>query len=57
MVIIPLICLFGPDISLYPAKAGITIAELYADGGAAAIWSTYVKYIGAGAIAQPVGRI
>ena len=51
MVIIPLICLFGPDISLYPAKAGITIAELYADGGAAAIWSTYVKYIGAGAIA------
>ena len=51
MVIIPLICLFGPDISTYPAAEGVTIAELYANGGAAAIWSTYVKYIGAGAIA------
>lgn len=51
MVIIPLICLFGPDISLYPAAEGVTIAQLYAGGGAAAIWSTYVKYIGAGAIA------
>lgn len=51
MVIIPLICLFGPDISLYPAEAGVTIAQLYADGGASAIWSNYVKYIGAGAIA------
>ena len=51
MVIIPLICLFGPDISMYPAAEGVTIAQLYANGGAAAIWSTYVKYIGAGAIA------
>ena len=51
MVIIPLICLFGPDTWLYPADVGTTIADLYADGGAAKIWSTYVKYIGAGAIA------
>lgn len=51
MVIIPLICLFGPDISLYPADAGVTIAKLYADGGASNIWNNYVKYIGAGAIA------
>lgn len=51
MVIIPLICLFGPDISMYPAAEGVTIAQLFAEGGAAAIWSTYVKYIGAGAIA------
>lgn len=51
MVIIPLICLFGPDTWLYPADAGVTISQLYAGGGAAAIWSTYVKYIGAGAIA------
>ena len=51
MVIIPLICLFGPDISMYPAAAGVTVAQLYEQGGAAAIWSTYVKYIGAGAIA------
>lgn len=51
MVIIPLICLFGPDTWLYPADVGKTIADLYAAGGAAKIWSTYVKYIGAGAIA------
>ncbi|MDO4306602.1 MAG: oligopeptide transporter, OPT family [Eubacteriales bacterium] len=51
MVIIPLICLFGPDIWMYPAEEGVTIAQLYARGGAASIWSTYVKYIGAGAIA------
>ena len=50
LVIIPLICLFGPDTWLYPAQADTTIAPLYADNDAA-IWSTYVKYIGAGAIA------
>lgn len=51
MVLIPMICLFGADISMYPAEAGVTIGMLYEQGGAAAIWSTYVKYIGAGAIA------
>ena len=51
MVIIPMICLFGPDTWMYPAAEGTTIAQLYANGGASAIWSTYVKYIGAGAIA------
>ena len=51
LVIIPLICLFGPETSMYPAAAGVTISQLYAEGGAAAIWSNYVKYIGAGAIA------
>ena len=49
MVIIPLICLFGPDTVMYPGTD--TIANIYAQCGAAAIWSTYVKYIGAGAIA------
>ena len=34
MVIIPLICLFGPDTWLYPADVGTTIADLYAAGGA-----------------------
>lgn len=51
MVIIPMICLFGADIWMYPADAGTTIGQLYEAGGAAAIWSSYVKYIGAGAIA------
>lgn len=49
MVIIPLICLFGPDIIMYPGTD--TIANLYAKNGASAIWTNYVKYIGAGAIA------
>ncbi|WP_373213380.1 OPT family oligopeptide transporter [Ruminococcus sp. 5_1_39BFAA] len=49
MVIIPLICLFGPDTVMYPGTDPISV--IYAKGGAAAIWSTYVKYIGAGAIA------
>lgn len=29
----------------------MTISQLFAEGGASAIWSNYVKYIGAGAIA------
>lgn len=51
MVLIPLICLFGPDMWMYPAEEGMTISRLYEVGKAGAIWSTYVKYIGAGAIA------
>ncbi len=51
MVIIPLICLFGPDTWMYPADEERQFLHLYAAGGAAEIWSTYVKYIGAGAIA------
>ncbi len=51
MVLIPLICLFGADTWLYPAPSGTTIGSLYAQGGASAIWSSYVRYIGAGAIA------
>lgn len=49
LVIIPLICLFGPDTVMYPGTD--SIINLYTNGGASAIWSTYVKYIGAGAIA------
>ncbi len=52
LVIIPLICLFGPDTVMnYPLGNTASIMEMYTNGGAAAIWSTYVKYIGAGAIA------
>lgn len=49
LVIIPLIVLFGSDITLYPGTT--PISELYASGGASAIWSTYIRYIGAGALA------
>lgn len=51
MVLIPLLCLFGADISMYPAAEGQTITDLFNEGGASAIWSNYIKYIGAGAIA------
>lgn len=49
LVIIPLIVLFGADITLYPGTE--PIGELFAAGGASAIWSTYIRYIGAGALA------
>lgn len=49
LVIIPLIVLFGENIVLYPGN--VAIGELYASGGASAIWSTYIRYIGAGALA------
>ena len=51
MVIIPMICLFGADTWMYPADVGTTIGQLYAAGGAGALWGSYVRYIGAGAIA------
>lgn len=51
MVLIPLIALFGANITMYPITDGTTIAQLYALKGASGIWSNYVKYIGAGAIA------
>ncbi len=51
MVIIPMICLFGANTWMYPADAGTTIGQLYEAGGASSIWGSYVRYIGAGAIA------
>jgi putative OPT family oligopeptide transporter len=50
-VLIPAIVTFGGDSILYPGTD--TIANLYADpeGGASAIWSSYIRYIGAGAVA------
>ncbi len=49
MVLIPLIVMFGADLTLYPGTA--PIGELFANGGASAIWSSYIRYIGAGALA------
>lgn len=49
LVLIPIIVLFGEGIVLYPGTA--PIGELFAKGGASAIWSTYIRYIGAGALA------
>ena len=49
LVLIPMIVLFGSELTLYPGTA--PIGELFAEGGAGAIWSTYIRYIGAGALA------
>ncbi|MGN0387064.1 MAG: OPT family oligopeptide transporter [Lachnospiraceae bacterium] len=48
-VLIPAIVTFGGEAVLYPGT--VTIAEMYANGGAGAIWSSYIRYIGAGAVA------
>lgn len=49
LVLIPIIVLFGEQLILYPGTA--TIGEMFAAGGASAIWSSYIRYIGAGALA------
>ncbi len=49
LVLIPIIVLFGGDTIMYPGT--VTVNELFADGGASAIWGTYIRYIGAGALA------
>lgn len=50
MVLIPLIVLFGENIIMYPS-VDATIGEIYASSGAAGIWGSYIRYIGAGALA------
>ena len=48
-VLIPMVLLFGADATIYPGVK--TVAEIFAGSGPAGLWSTYIKYIGAGAIA------
>ncbi len=50
LILIPLIVIFGSSIVMYP-EAEKTIGELFSAGGAGAIWGSYVRYIGAGALA------
>jgi len=49
LVLIPMMVQFGAGLTLYPGT--VPIGELYAAGGASAIWSTYIRYVGAGALA------
>lgn len=49
MVLIPAIVLFGEQIVMYPGTE--PVGEMYAAGGASAIWSSYIRYVGAGALA------
>ena len=48
-VLIPAIVTFGDSTVLYPGTKAIS--DMYAAGGASAIWSSYIRYIGAGAVA------
>ena len=49
MVLIPIIVLFGDQLILYPGT--VTIGEIFAADGASGIWGSYIRYIGAGALA------
>lgn len=49
LVLIPLIVIFGSNATIAPAIK--TVGELYAENGASGIWSNYIRYIGAGALA------
>jgi len=49
LVLIPLIVTFGKDAVLYPAE--VSVGEVFLKSGASGIWSTYIRYIGAGVLA------
>lgn len=49
LVLIPMIYLFGADTTLFPAS--VSVHELWEQAGASGIWSSYIRYIGAGAVA------
>lgn len=50
LVLIPLFVLFGGDYVSALAE-GKTVADVFAAGGADGVWGTYIRYIGAGALA------
>lgn len=50
MVLIPIMVLFGADMVMYPSLES-TIGEIFATEGAYGIWGSYIRYIGAGALA------
>jgi len=50
LVLIPLIVMFGGDTAVFN-DASKTISDVFAADGASGIWGTYIRYIGAGALA------
>lgn len=48
-VLIPAIATFGAETILYPGTE--IISKMYETGGASLIWKSYIRYIGAGAVA------
>lgn len=49
LVLIPVFVLLGENMVLFPETD--TVGTIYAAGGASGIWSSYIRYIGAGALA------
>ena len=49
IVLIPIIVIFGSSLVLYPGTE--TIGAIFEASGASGIWSSYIRYIGAGALA------
>ncbi|MET0016397.1 oligopeptide transporter, OPT family [Oscillibacter sp.] len=47
-ILMPLIALFGGDVIMFPADK--TVSALLMEGGPDAIWSKFIRYIGAGAV-------
>lgn len=50
-VLMPMIALFGADATIFPASKTVTELLTMGGGGPSALWSNYIKYIGAGAVA------
>ena len=48
-VLIPIIVIFGSELTLYPGTE--SIGQIFAADGTSGIWGTYIRYIGAGALA------
>ena len=51
IVLMPMIALFGADATIFPASKTVTELLTMEGGGPSALWSNYIKYIGAGAVA------
>ncbi len=49
LILIPIIVFFGSNAVIYPGTE--TIGAIFESGGASAIWGSYIRYIGAGALA------
>lgn len=50
-VLIPIFVIFGGAFATEALADGATVADVFAAGGAAGVWSKYTRYIGAGALA------
>lgn len=48
-VFMPMIALFGSDMVIYPAD--MSVSDLFAAAGPSGLWSKYIRYVGAGALA------